>query len=232
MSAPRGWAVVAAVAAALAAAPTADAGKRRHRVVDRSAELRAAIAAGVPATLGVVDVEAPAAVRQARGEIVVRWPRAARARWLSVEVDVGAGRAATTGWVQVELGTLRAVVVATRDLAAGERLDAADVAIEARPVDGLQVVPAALAGRKVLTAVRRGEPVTADAVELPPPVARGTEVDVVVERGGVTIAARGTLEADARVGAEVAVRVTATRRVLRSRLADDAATVRVAGGGA
>jgi flagella basal body P-ring formation protein FlgA len=53
---------------------------------------------------------------------------------------------------------------------------------------------------------------------LPAALARGDEVDVVVRRGNLTVSSRGTLEASARVGEQVAVRIVATRVILRGRL--------------
>ena len=63
--------------------------------------------------------------------------------------------------------------------------------------------------------------ITAAAITRPPPVARGADVEVIVESGAITIRARGRLAASARPGEVAIVRLADTGRDLRGTLVDD-----------
>src|SRR5262249_54179547 len=102
------------------------------------------------------------------------------------------------GWAQLDIAPVREVVVARRALRAGDPVAAADVARERRPsTEGgaWEVDPQVLVGSPAMRDIRAGEVVTKIMVAGPPPIARGTGVDVVARRGGVVVSTRGTLSA-------------------------------------
>lgn len=213
-------AALAAVAFALAAAPAA-AGPAAE------AEVRAQVEATLPADLALVDLDAPADL--ATTDLEVRWKAAPRAGKTRILVLTGPETQRRTRWVAIELAQKLAVPVARRAIAAGSVLSAADVATEERATPGALALDAsALVGLRVRRAISAGAALTEADVELGPPLARGTEVQVVVRSGALAISSRGRLESAARVGDQVRVRVEATRRIVSGRLTG-AGTVLVAG---
>jgi flagella basal body P-ring formation protein FlgA len=63
-----------------------------------------------------------------------------------------------------------------------------------------------------------GATIQRDDVVLAPPLARGTQVAIVMQRGGVRVRGTATLEAAARPGQEAVVRVGQTRTLVRGLL--------------
>ncbi|GJG86563.1 hypothetical protein tb265_17440 [Gemmatimonadetes bacterium T265] len=97
---------------------------------------------------------------------------------------------------------------AARALARGEALAAAD--IDAAPGDTLAPRLVGWTTRRVIAA---GEVLRAPAVVPPAAVRAGDAVAVVWRQGGVALRLAGTAAADAALGARVAVRVDARRRL-------------------
>lgn len=187
----------------------------------------------LPPGLGVVEVHLPrelATVDAAPGDVTLAWPSPPRAGRPSARLTVRSARGTSRAWVPITLAPLATVTVAARALAPGEILTAADLRRETRAVSAGRTTPDrdALIGATVTTAVAADAPVPAAAVAMPPPVARGTEVRVIVRAGAVTATARGTLDRAARPGQPVSVHL-ASRGVVRGVLTD-AGTVTVTGG--
>ncbi|MBK8014081.1 MAG: flagellar basal body P-ring formation protein FlgA [Deltaproteobacteria bacterium] len=163
-------------------------------------------------------VRAPSALRKLdRAEFRIVWLKAPREGVQSVVVHVVDDDATSSRprprkfFVAVRLRAPKNVLVATRALAPGEMIQDGDLIFERRAESagqvGTSLDPRALVGLRVFEAMALGDVVTQRAIELPPPTARGTEVEVVVQRGALTIATRGTLERGTRPGAEALVRI-------------------------
>jgi flagellar basal body P-ring formation protein FlgA len=181
------------------------------------AEVRALVEAGLPADLAIVSIDAPKDLDSR--DIEVRWKGAPKVGRTRVLVLTGPEKARRSRWVVVELARKVRVTVATRALPVGAVLKDADLTVDDRPAkDALQLDPAALVGVRLRRPLAAGAALTESDVELGPPLARGTEVDVVIRSGAMAISARGRLESAARVGDTVRVRVEATRRILSGRL--------------
>ena len=135
-------------------------------------------------------------------------------------------------FVRVKLLAVHEVLVAQRELEVGEVISAGDLALEPRiGTKGIALAPVSLLGSSVLEAVESGQLVTSSNVALPTPIARGTAVKVVIRVGGARIESHGRLEATARPGERVRVRVRATRKIVEGLLID-AKTVELESGGA
>ncbi len=225
----RGWKpILLATVVATAAAVVALFGGRAHATPAEAArgveaEVAAQVRAGLPAGLAIVDVDVPAALVAARGDVTVELRGGLRAGRVSFRVAVTHGKKVRQGWARIELGQLRPVLVARQDLAVGDRLDGGQVTREQRPVAAAQAcdLPAsALVGARARRAVAAGDLVACQTIERPAPVARGTAIRVVVRRGAVSVAAPGTLEQSARPGELTQARLTNGQRLVRGRLVD------------
>ncbi|HKA86169.1 MAG TPA: flagellar basal body P-ring formation chaperone FlgA [Haliangiales bacterium] len=186
--------------------------------------IEAAAARVIPADLAVTGVTVPPSLPWPRGAVAsVEWRTAPRAGKMSVRVAVyQKEKIVGQGWAQLDIAPVREVVVARRALRAGDPVAAADVARERRPsTEGgaWEVDPQVLVGSPAMRDIRAGEVVTKIMVAGPPPIARGTGVDVVARRGGVVVSTRGTLERAARPG-EATVARTASGLLVKGRLAD------------
>ena len=102
----------------------------------------------------------------------------------------------------------------------GTHAVAAGDAVSQVMAPGTQPAPIAV-GTITTTALAAGDVITAAAITRPPPVARGADVEVIVESGAITIRARGRLAASARPGEVAIVRLADTGRDLRGTLVDD-----------
>ncbi len=121
-------------------------------------------------------------------------------------------------------------MVAQRELTEGEVISEGDLALEPRiGTDGVALAPVSLMGSSVLQDVEFGQLVSSTNVALPTPIARGSAVKVVVRVGAARIESHGRLEASARPGEQVRVRVRATRKVVQGLLVDPK-TVELEGG--
>ncbi|RMH40719.1 MAG: flagella basal body P-ring formation protein FlgA [Deltaproteobacteria bacterium] len=214
---------MALAAAAALAAGTARAG-------DIEADVRARVDAALPADLAVDTIELSPALRAVDAQRVgLSWRGAPRAGIVTVQVIAhSAGGETVRGWARLALVPVRRVLVAARALEEGRAIGAGDLTMDARAVargQGWQMAPAALLGRRVLRDVPAGAVIGPEDVEEPAPVARGTDVTVVVARGAVRVEAAGVLERSARPGERTAVRLLATRRVVSGILIDSTTVV-------
>lgn len=133
-------------------------------------------------------------------------------------------------FVRVKLLAVHEVLVAQRELTEGEVISEGDLALEPRiGTDGVALAPVSLMGSSVLQDVEFGQLVSSTNVALPTPIARGSAVKVVVRVGAARIESHGRLEASARPGEQVRVRVRATRKVVQGLLVDPK-TVELEGG--
>lgn len=196
---------------------TAEARPRKARVKAPSMDelVEREVRRTLPKGLAIASVSVPATLRRhgAKNDVVaLRWrqtPRKGRSI-VQVLVHKRSGRI-KKGWARVELVELGTIVVAAVDLEAGSIIEAGDLRVEERPRTEptmLQVEPTYLLGSRVVLPRRAGEPLRESDVSMPMPIARGTEVRVVVRRGSVVVATTGVLETKAMVGTAARVRVS------------------------
>jgi flagella basal body P-ring formation protein FlgA len=178
----------------------------------------------MPEGLAIVGVTVSKTLPWPKGAVAsLEWHTAPKAGRMSVMLAVyHHEKIIGNGWAQLEIAPLRDVVVAKRDLRAGDLVMLGDVAREKRPTKdrgAWEVDPDVLAGAVTMRDIRVGEILTKTTVAGPPPIARGSGVDVVAKRGSVTVSTRGTLERAARPGESTAAR-TASGLLVRGRLVD------------
>lgn len=188
------------------------------------AAIESAAARVMPVDLAVTNVTIQSSLPWPRGAVAsVEWRTAPRAGRVSVRVAVyQKEKIVGQGWAQLEIAAVRAVIVAKRAIRAGDPVSQGDIALERRPSSengAWEVDPAVLFGSPAMRDIRAGEIVTKLSVSGPPPIARGTGVDVVVRRGGVVVSTRGTLERAARPGEASSAR-TSAGLLVKGRLTD------------
>ncbi len=214
------WFLVALIV--LGASRDADA-KGANGTTTLDARVTAEVERTLPSGLAIASISVPDALRRhvSRHDIVAlhwRRPPTKGRSVVQVLVHKRSGRI-KKGWARVELVALGNVLVAAVLLEAGSVIKAGDLRVEERPQsDGseLQFAPSYLFGSRVVVARRIGETLHAHDVSMPMPIARGTDVRVIVRRGGVIVSTRGVLESKSRVGSTTRVRVAG--RVLAGRL--------------
>jgi flagella basal body P-ring formation protein FlgA len=181
--------------------------------------VRAKLAPVMPAGLDVARIYLPAALARLDldpAKVSIELPRELRAGRPSLKLTIR-GRAAT--WVPIAIAALVEVAVAQRDLATGDVLDDADFAIERRAVADVIAAPVAtLRGASVGRAIAAGAPIATRDVALPPPLARGSQVEIDVRRGAVHVRGVGVLELAARPGEPASARLIATKLVVHGTL--------------
>jgi flagella basal body P-ring formation protein FlgA len=162
----------------------------------------------MPATLAKLDVD-PA-------EVIVEIPRVLTIGRKSVKVTV-AGKSAV--FVPVAIAKTTDVAIADHALTVGQTITDADVHIETIAIEG--IAPAAggaVIGSRVVKPVAAGKAVGEKDIALPPPLPRGTMVNVVIRRGQVRVKGQGTLELVARPGETATVRLAQNNTTLRGTL--------------
>ena len=162
----------------------------------------------MPASLAKLDVD-PA-------NVVVEIPRVLGIGRKSVKVTV-AGKAAV--FVPVAIAKVADVAIADHALSVGQTVTDADVHIETIAIEGL--APAAggsVIGSRIVKPVAAGKAVGAQDIALPPPLPRGTQVNVEIRRGQVRVKGQGTLELVARPGEQATVRLAQNNITLRGTL--------------
>jgi len=181
--------------------------------------VRARLQPVVPAGLGIAKVHVPAMLASldvAPASVTVEVPGELRLGRPSIKVTVKGKR---TIYVPVTVGKMTEVAIVNRAVADGEVLTAADVTIEERATDIKAPAPAAsIVGATMTRALAEGTPIQRDDVLLAPPLARGTQVSIIMQRGSVRVRGTAILEASARPGQEAVVRVGQTRTVVRGLL--------------
>lgn len=172
----------------------------------------------LPGDLLIGEVSVPATfVPEEDDEVRAKWRREPQEgnAFALVEI-VRNGVVQRRAFVRVVLVAVHEVLVAQRELAEGDVISEGDIALEPRIGDaGIALAPVSLIGSTVLKKVEFGQLIDGTNLELPPPVARGSAVTVVVHVGAARIESHGTLEATARPGEQVRVRVRATRKVVQ-----------------
>ncbi|GJE76519.1 flagellar basal body P-ring formation chaperone FlgA [Methylorubrum suomiense] len=163
-----------------------------------------------PSLLAPVDLDGPAAAVD-----VTYDPRTRRVAGLIV---LGERQASLrVAGVAVEI---REVAVLTRNLARGEAVAAADLAVERRPRETVPtdaVAAGALAvGQVAQRPVGAGQVLRSGDVAPPELVGRGDAVTIVFETTGVSLAMRGTANESGRLGASVSVTNGASKKVLQA----------------
>ncbi len=188
-------------------------------------QLSERLAAVLPAHLAPGALHVPASIARLEPPptiVAVRWRRPPRAghTTVMVELDTAEGQRRKV-WVRLDVLERRAVLVAARPLVAGMVVGADDlrVALVALPEgQGLELSPAGLLGARVVGAIDEGAVIDAEVVELPPPIARGTSVTVIVRYGRVEVRTPAVLERAAQLGELATARLISQRRLLKGRL--------------
>lgn len=213
-----------AIAVALAAFLAVVASRVHAEPLD--AVVRARLAPSLPAGLDVARVYLPASLARVDTTpeaVAIELPRELHAGRPSIKVTVRGHRSAS---VPVAIAVAIDVAIARRALAAGDVIGPDDIAIEHRAVaDLIPAPPATLVGASATAAIAAGAAIAARDVALPPPLPRGTQVDVDVRRGAVHIRGTATLEAAARPGGPAIARLAATKLVVHGTLVAPATLV-------
>lgn len=172
----------------------------------------------LPGNLLIGEVSVPATfVPDEDDEVRAKWRRVPQEgnAFALVEI-VRNGVVQRRAFVRVVLVAVHEVLVAQRELAEGDVISEGDIALEPRiGEEGIALAPISLIGSTVLKPVEFGQLIDGTNLELPPPVARGSAVTVVIRVGAARIESHGVLEETARPGEQVRVRVRATRKVVR-----------------
>ncbi len=181
--------------------------------------IRARLAPVVPAGFGIAKVHVPAVLASldvTPASVTVEVPGELKLGRPSIKVTV---RGKRTIFVPVTVGKMTEVAIVNHAVTEGDVLTAADVTIEERATDIKNPAPAAsIIGATMTRALADGAPIQRDDVVLAPPLARGTQVSIVMQRGSVRVRGTAILEAAARPGQEAVVRVGQTRTVVRGLL--------------
>ena len=190
--------------------------------------------AAVTGDLRVVGVVVPgylAKVKHPRA-LSVRWRTAPRVGNMTVQVVVDTRRGERRGWVRLTIRARAKIAVARHDLPQGHVVARDDLEVVHRAVDGVPPPPPlALIGAKVTKAVAKQAVIRASDVQMPAPVARGTDVAVVVRRGRLEIRTRGVLQTASLPGRVVRIRLASSGKVAAARLVDRTTAVLVRVGG-
>lgn len=135
--------------------------------------------------------------------------------WVDVLVDGAVYRSVV---VPATVTRMRAGWVARRALAAGSRIDSADV--EPRQVNaaGLGPLPDAVDGARLRGAVRAGEVLTMATLAPTGAVLRGDAVRLTIQSGALAIEAPGVAQGSALPGQLVAVRSASSGEILSGRV--------------
>jgi len=175
------------------------------------------------------SVELPGAIRIPAGAYTTRVvppldrPLLGRVR-LEVEFAVE-DRPVKSVWVTADIGLYGAVVVATRAVARGERLAAADLTTERRDLSamgrGVLTEASEAAGRIARAPLVPYTPVRRDQLDLPADVHRGDVVLLVAERGPLRITAPGEAREDGTRGQQVHVLNRVSRKDLVGHVVDN-----------
>jgi flagella basal body P-ring formation protein FlgA len=168
----------------------------------------------LPANLAKLDIES--------SDVIVELPRQLGLGRKSVKVTVRGQRAV---FVPVLIGQLADVAIAEHALAVGTVITADDVRLETRGVDKAYANGGVVVGSKVAKAIKAGALVGEKDITLPPPLPRGTQVAIVMQRGAVRVRGEGTLELVARPGETATVRLAHNKQIVRGTLVAPATVV-------
>jgi flagella basal body P-ring formation protein FlgA len=125
-------------------------------------------------------------------------------------------------WARVAMSCSREVLIAVRDLAAGQTVTAADVRLETIEVDPFAPSAAArledIVGKAVRSRVLTGRPVPVSLLSATPVVHRGEDVDVTVFSGQAQLKLAGKAQRQGRTGDVIPVRNPASGRMFQARV--------------
>ena len=166
----------------------------------------------IPSSLGVVSVSLASSVKAIdEASLSFTWKTPPKEGFSDVQLRYTLKNKDHAVWARVELRPYREVLVAARDLELGATLAPGDLVLQRlalRGGEGLVFAPSLFEGSSLKTRVAAAQLITEAAVTLPPLVARGTELSVMVQRGALKIATTGTLEQQARAGEQSSVRLS------------------------
>jgi flagella basal body P-ring formation protein FlgA len=186
--------------------------------------VEARVRASIPGDFGIGKLRVPPSWKAgANDAIAVAWPSAPRAGWVNVQITITAESGARTmGWAQAELLPMRDVLIATRPLVAGEKIDPAALTTERRAAAAGTVTlsPPALADALVARDVAAGAALSEADVVMPPPVRQGAPVEIRLQHGPLVVTAEGVLERATHPGEQTSARIVAGGNLVYGRLAD------------
>lgn len=190
--------------------------------------MRAELEESLPDNLEAVEVRTPPQPLAKGARVTLRFGGEPKTGWSTFGLEIKDKKGKHTVWATARIVEKRNVLVVKRAIAAGDKIGASDLAIERRGAvsDAMTMLPSG-----PIVAAHAIAPGTVLAKEdlMLPTATRGTSVQVVVRRSGVTIATAGVLEQRAMVGDRALVRVHSTQRVV-SGVLSDTGTVELAGG--
>ncbi len=128
-------------------------------------------------------------------------------------------------YVQATVQVFESVVVATRTLRRGERLQARDIELReidtARLRDTVYRHPERAEGMAVRRTIAAGNPLTAGSVTEPILIERGDTVSITAESGTVRIRHQGVALQDGVMGERIRIRNQRSERVIQATVTDD-----------
>ncbi len=183
-------------------------------------EAAAQVRAALPPELALVSLQVSGGDKPAAADLAVVWHGAPRPGPGTVQLTAGSERS----WARILIARVGEVVVAKRALAAKDTIRPGDLARESRPSMGRELLldPAYLDGAVVNHPIAAGATLATGDLILPPPVARGTSVQIVVAAGAARVTARGTLERPTRVGERASARLDGIPKLVEGELVDPA----------
>ena len=186
----------------------------------------------IPSSLGVTAVTFASSVKAIdERSLSFTWKTPPKEGFSDVQLRYTLKNKDYSSWVRVELRPYREVLVASRDLELGVTLAPGDLIVKRlalRSGEGLSFAPPLFDGSSVRLKASAGQLITEAIVALPPLIARGTTLTVLVQRGALRIATSGTLEQQARAGERSSVRLS-DGKLVQGQL-QDSTTFLVSGG--
>lgn len=138
---------------------------------------------------------------------------------VSIRVQCNEDRAPWSRYVQASVQVFEPVVVVTRTVRRGERLQSGDLRLAERDTallrDTVYREPERAMGMALRRTVRADQPLTGQSVTEPVLVERGDAVTIVAGNGQVRISHRGTALQDGALGKRIRVRNTRSERVVQ-----------------
>lgn len=125
-------------------------------------------------------------------------------------------------FLNTQIEILKPVMVAARPLPRGTRLTAQDAEAQIRIVNDQRHTPMMraedLEGLIVRRSLSAGTVLTADTLEIPPPVKRNDRVRIIATNGSVAVESWGIALADGQTGDQISVRNEQSQRTVRARV--------------
>jgi len=128
-------------------------------------------------------------------------------------------------YVPVRVSTVQSVVVAMRNLPAGQPITADAIGLQARDTSALNGGalgdPAALVGKIPRRTLAAGSTLTPDTLAAAPSVRRGQIIELLIAVGGLEVHAQGKALADGGSGELIQVENSSSRRIVQGVVRDD-----------